>query len=73
LRIAEYLMDERRTVAVAVESTDPTVEYVYERPAGQTPDSDRAETPEIKPEETTDETEDDAPDADDEAEGPWTR
>jgi hypothetical protein len=74
LRIAEYLMDERRTVTVAVESTDPTIEYVYERPVVQTSNTDRVETPKIiKPEEATVESENDATDDDDEAETPLPR
>jgi hypothetical protein len=32
LRIVEYLLGLRKTVAVAVESTDPSVNYVYSRP-----------------------------------------
>jgi hypothetical protein len=32
LRISEYLLGLRKTVAVAIESTDPSVSYVYNRP-----------------------------------------
>jgi len=30
-RLTEYLLSKRQTVVVAVESIDPSVEYVYER------------------------------------------
>lgn len=39
LRIAEYLQDLRKTVVVAVELTDPSINYVYNRPN----ESDQAE------------------------------
>jgi hypothetical protein len=40
LRIVEYLKGLRNTVAVAIESTDPSVSYVYNRPQ---PDQDQTE------------------------------
>lgn len=38
LRIAEYLLGKRQSVVVAVESIDPTVEYVYERISDNEPE-----------------------------------
>jgi hypothetical protein len=51
LRIVEYLKGLRKTVAVAIESTDPSVSYVYNRPQpDQTEDANDEDEDETEPE-----------------------
>jgi hypothetical protein len=53
-------MDERKTVIVAVESTDPDIQYVYERPAAVRP-TEQSEPTESMGTETTPADDDESP------------
>lgn len=50
LRITEYLLGKRQSVVVAVESIDPSVEYVYERITDDTPVEEVDDDEELEPE-----------------------